>query len=201
MTSPRSPGELFWAFTLIALQGFGGVLAVLQNAIVERRRWMTKPEFAEQLSIAQILPGPNVVNMALMIGDRHFGWRGAAAALAGMITVPLLIVLALSVAYRELATHPQAAGALRGMAAVAAGLVLGMAFKLMPALKGNLNGPWVCGVVTVLSVVAAAVLRLPLWVIVLGIGGGSWALAWWRLGREQTTATAEARSPSQDESP
>lgn len=193
MKPPRSPGELFWVFTLITLQGFGGVVAVLQNAIVERRQWMTQSEFAEHLSIAQIMPGANVINLALMIGDRFFGWRGAAASVAGMLAAPLVIVLSLSAAYLQWSTHPQATGALRGMAAVAAGLVMGMAFKLMPALKGNPNGLWVCGLITVLSIVASAVLRLPLLAIVLGIGGCSWALAWWRLGRAEASALPTSR--------
>src|SRR6478672_9644914 len=98
LASPRSPRELFVAFTLLALQGFGGVLAVAQRVLCEQRRWLTKEEFLEILAVGQVLPGPNVCNVALMVGDRFFGWRGAFAALAGMMTVPLLIVLAVTVA-------------------------------------------------------------------------------------------------------
>ncbi len=46
---PRSPGELFVAFTLLALQGFGGVLAVAQRALCEQRRWLTREQFVEIL--------------------------------------------------------------------------------------------------------------------------------------------------------
>ena len=71
-------GEIFRVFNRLALQGFGGVLAVAQRELVERERWMTPAQFVELLSLGQVLPGPNIVNMALMIGDRFFGWRGAA---------------------------------------------------------------------------------------------------------------------------
>src|SRR3954468_13783310 len=83
--SPKSPAELFRVFTRLALQGFGGVLPVAQRELVERERWLTREQFVELLSVAQVLPGPNVCNLALIFGDRHFGWRGGLAALGGMI--------------------------------------------------------------------------------------------------------------------
>ena len=63
---PASVTELFFAFNRLALQGFGGVLPVAQRELVERRRWVTRAEFVEILSLGQVLPGPNVVNLALM---------------------------------------------------------------------------------------------------------------------------------------
>ncbi len=93
---PNSLSDLFWCMTKLALQGFGGVLAVVQRVLVEEKRWLTNEEFVEDWAVAQILPGPDVVNLALMIGDRYFGVRGALAALAGMLVFPLLIVLAVA---------------------------------------------------------------------------------------------------------
>ena len=87
---PHSLRELFWAFTWLALQGFGGVLAVVQRELVERKRWLTREQFVEDWAVAQIMPGPNVVNLSMMIGDRHFGLSGAIAALAGMLALPSL---------------------------------------------------------------------------------------------------------------
>ena len=78
---PHSLAELFWAFTWLALQGFGGVLAVVQVELVERRQWLTREEFIEDWAVAQIMPGPNVVNLSMMIGDRYFALRVALAAL------------------------------------------------------------------------------------------------------------------------
>ena len=84
MNRPESLTHLFLAFSRLALQGFGGVLAVAQRELVERLGWMSKEEFVETLAIAQVLPGPNIVNLSMMIGDRFFGLRGAFVALAGM---------------------------------------------------------------------------------------------------------------------
>ena len=82
---PASLADLFFSFTWLALQGFGGVLAVVQREIVERKRWLTPEEFVEDWAVAQIMPGPNVMNLSMMIGSRYFGLRGALAALAGML--------------------------------------------------------------------------------------------------------------------
>jgi chromate transporter len=178
---PASPRELFTVFTSMALQGFGGVLPVAQHMLVERQRWMTRAQFTETLSIGQVLPGPNVVNLALIVGDRYFGWRGAVAALAGMVGLPLLLVLALAMLYAGFADHPVVAGALRGMGAVAAGLVVAMAFKLATTLRGHVLGPWGCAVVALATFALSALLRWPMAWIVLGVGGAGVAWAWWRL--------------------
>ncbi|MGB4928029.1 MAG: chromate transporter, partial [Giesbergeria sp.] len=60
---PENPRALFLAFTTLALQGFGGVLAVVQRELVERRHWLTNEEFIEDWAVAQVMPGPNVVNL------------------------------------------------------------------------------------------------------------------------------------------
>ena len=121
---PTSLGELFVAFTLLALQGFGGVIAVAQRELCERRRWLSAKDFVEMLANAQVLPGPNVCNLSLMIGDRFFGWRGALTALAGMVCAPLALMLFIAWGLGAAASSGLAQqlvrGALHGIAAVAA---------------------------------------------------------------------------------
>lgn len=178
---PRSLSDLFISFTLLALQGFGGVLAVVQRELVEKKRWMTREEFVEDWAVAQIMPGPNVVNISLMIGGRYFGLKGALAALAGMLTVPLVLVLLLAVVYAQFADHPGVAGALRGMGAVAAGLIGATGLKLFGALKKNVLGLKLCTAFGVACFVAIALLRFPLAYVLLGLGGLACLLAYRRL--------------------
>lgn len=178
---PRSPGELFLAFNRLALQGFGGVLAVAQVELVERRRWLSREEFVELLSASQVLPGPNIVNLSLMLGDRWFGWRGAAAAMGGLMLVPLAIVMALTLVYDRFSDLPAAAGALRGMGAVAAGLVMVTALKLVGTLRSNRLGPLGCAVIAAATFAAIALARLPLAGVIVTLGPLACALAWWRL--------------------
>ncbi|MEO6277667.1 chromate transporter [Roseateles sp.] len=181
MNRPASPTELFVAFTRLALQGFGGVLAIAQRELVERLNWLTTEEFVEMLATAQVLPGPNVVNLSLMVGDRFFGTRGAMMALAGMLSVPAVIVLALAAAYGQLSQYPMAVNALRGMGAVSAGLVLATGIKLLPALrKSPLGQPLALGL-ALAAFVVIGLLRWPLVTALAVVGGGGMALAWRKL--------------------
>jgi chromate transporter len=178
---PRSLGDLYLSFTVLALQGFGGVLAVVERELVERKRWLTREEFIEDWAVAQIMPGPNVVNMSLMIGGRHFGLPGALTALAGMLSVPMVLVLLMALAYAHFAEMPQIAGALRGLGAVAAGLVGATGFKLLKALKRNPLGVPTCGVFLVLCFTAVALLRLPLSYVLGGLGTVACIIAYRKL--------------------
>lgn len=174
---PQSLGELFWAFTWLALQGFGGVLAVVQRELVDKRRWLTREQFVEDWAVAQVLPGPNVVNICLMIGDRYFGVRGGLAALAGMLSFPLLIVLLLSWLTLGATDSVQLQGALRGMGAVTAGMIAATGFKLFPALKQNVLGALISSVLVAITFALIALLRVPLVWVLLGLGSATsvWA--------------------------
>ena len=96
---PQSLADLFWSFSLLALQGFGGVLAVVQRELVEKKRWLTLDEFIDDWAVAQIMPGPNVINLSLMIGKNTMG-RPACVIIAALtfvaiafLRIPLLGVL------------------------------------------------------------------------------------------------------------
>ena len=180
---PASCAELFRVFTRLALQGFGGVLPVAQRELVERVRWLDHQQFLEMLAVAQVLPGPNVINLSLMIGDRFFGWRGAIAAMGGMLLGPLALVLALAVLAAEARSLPWVSGALRGMSVVAAGLVVSSAFKLMPALRASPLGLMWASVFGSAAFLTIGVLRWPLVWVLLVLGAAAIASAWWRLPR------------------
>lgn len=175
--TPQSLTDLFWAFNGLALQGFGGVVAIAQRELVEKQRWLTREEFVEDWAVAQVLPGPNVVNLSLMVGDRYFGVRGGLVALAGMLTIPMLIVLLLAGLFAGVSDSPAVQGALRGMGAVAAGMIAATGLRLFAALKQNILGNSVCWVLAAMTFIAIALLRVPLvWVLlVLGGAGALWA--------------------------
>jgi chromate transporter len=181
MSGPTSATALFWACNRLALQGFGGVLPVAQRELVDRWGWLTRQQFLELLSLAQVLPGPNIVNLALIMGDRWFGWRGALAATAGLLVAPLIIVLLLAIFAVQLQGQPVVAGALRGMGVVAAALVLSTALKLISGLQKSVLGVVTCGMLVVLTVLAVGWLRWPLPAVLMGLGTVAMALAWWRL--------------------
>jgi chromate transporter len=184
---PASRLELFRAFNRLALQGFGGVLPVAQRELVERRGWLTKEGFLELLSVGQVLPGPNLVNVALIYGDRCFGASGALVALAGILVAPMAIVLTLAALYAQFVHIAPVAGALRGMGAVSAGLVAGTALKLWPSLRGSPLGASACAGVALATILAMTIARWPLVVVIFGFGAVSSMWAWRRLAAGSST--------------
>lgn len=175
--APQSKADLFLSFTWLALQGFGGVLAVVQRVLVDEKKWLTQDQFVEDWSVAQILPGPNVVNLALMLGGRHFGLMGALSALAGLLLAPTALVLVLAAAVAGFAETTLAQGMLRGLGAVAAGLIAAVGIKLIVALRNNPMGRFTCIAMASLTFVAIGLFRLPLaWVLLtLGPMASVWA--------------------------
>jgi chromate transporter len=167
------------------------VLPVAQRELVERERWLDKAEFVEVLALGQVLPGPNIINLALIVGDRYFGWRGAAAALLGLLGFPLLIVLALTALYQHFADVPAVAGALRGMGVVAAGLVGSTALKLLSTLDKNVMGLAACVLLIALTALGVGLLRWPLLWALFGLGLPAFAFAWWRLGAGNSAASGK----------
>jgi chromate transporter len=182
LARPASLSELFCAFTQLALQGFGGVLAVSQRMLCERKRWMSQAQYVEALALAQVLPGPNVCNLALIVGDRFFGWRGAFTALAALMAAPIALVLAATILYGHYATVPAVAGAVRGMGVVSAGLIVATGLKLLPALRANAMRLPACVLFGGATFAAAALLAWPLVAVLFGVGAVACTCAWWRIG-------------------
>ena len=178
---PVSLLELFRAFSLLALQGFGGVMAITQRELVERRRWLSREAFLEDWAVAQILPGPNVANLAVMLGDRYMGARGALVSVAGLFVFPFLIVLALAIGFISLSHLPQVQGAMRGMGLVVAALIATTALKLMPALRTHPGGRLFCVLAGLATFICIVVLKWALvWVLLL-VGGLSSLWTYYRL--------------------
>jgi len=163
----------------MALQGFGGVLPIAERVLVHGRRWMTPKDFVEALAIAQTLPGPNIVNLSLMVGDRFFGPRGAAAAFAGMMLFPAIIVLILTVIYQFTAELEMTRRILLGMSAVSVGLIAGMGLRLART-QGHFRAGWLIGAAVFLLV---AILHKPLGMVLIALGLPAVGLRWWQLRR------------------
>src|SRR3984893_2770583 len=81
--------RLFVLFSYIGLSSFGGAVpAWMHRAFVERRAWLDEREFSAALALARIVPGVNVVNLAVLLGNRLRGNRGATAAVTGLLLGP-----------------------------------------------------------------------------------------------------------------
>jgi len=104
--------------------------------------------------------------------------RGALAALAGMLTVPLVLVVLLAMVYAQYASHPGVTGALHGMSAVAAGLIASTGLKLLSALKKHPLGVPICIALAAACFSIIALLRWPLVYALFGLGAVSCLLTY-----------------------
>ena len=156
--APPTVGALFRGFLALGLMGFGGVLPLARRMLVEDRRWLGAGEFADLLGLCQFLPGGNVINLSVAVGLRFRGVLVAAAALAGLLAAPSTVVVLLGAVYDRFAEHPMVRQAFAGLAAAAAGLLVGLAAKLLWPL---LRQPVPAGLAA-LCFLAVAVLRVPL---------------------------------------
>lgn len=167
---------LYWAFFRVSISGFGGVMPWIRRMLVEQRGWLSDVEFLETLSICQILPGPNVLNISVQVGTRFYGLVGALAAAGGLMSPPLVMVMLLSAFYDRFGGSGLVRGALTGMAAAGAGLVLAMGIRLALALPRRVEAI-LLGAATF---VAVGVLRWPILTVVLTMMPLGLALAVWR---------------------
>lgn len=186
MTPPAAPpsapsqhpslAELFRAFVMVSLSGFGGALPWARRMIVEQKRWMTTEEFNEAFALAQFLPGPNVVNFSVVFGSRFGGAPGAAVALAGLMGPPLVIVTMLAVLYAQFGDLEILGRILSGITAAAAGLLIAVVAKMaMPLFTKRWN--W-APAIAILAFVGVAIMRWPLPWVFAGLAPISIALAW-----------------------
>lgn len=168
--------ELFRAFAGMSAVGFGGVLPWARRVLVEQRGWLTPEEFNDGLSLAQFLPGGNIINLGIIVGQRFRGAAGAFACVIGLFAAPVFIVVALALLYGRYGHSAAAAGGMRGLAAAAAGLLIATAAKTArPLLRRDALAPVAIAVV---AFAAVAVLRLPLPTVLLVLAPFSVALAW-----------------------
>jgi chromate transporter len=178
---PRDLKDLFFSFTWLALQGFGGVMVIVHRELVEKKGWLTDEEFIEDWSVAQLLPGANIINLALIIGNRYFGLRGALTALVGMMLAPLVLVIGIALVYAKYADYPEVIGALRGMGAVVAGLIGATGLRLLKSLKSTPLQKPVCIAILSCCFLMIAIMRWPLGYALLGLGTLSCILTYCRI--------------------
>jgi chromate transporter len=171
---PVSRLALFLTFSRITLSSFGGALFWARRRLVEQQRWLTEREFVELLALGQLLPGPNVLNLTVMVGYRFGGWQGAAAAVAGFLGWPCLVVVGMGALYQQYGAQPQVQRALAGMSIVAAALLLANAVKLAVVLPRRWR-PWLFGM---LAFVGVGVMRWPLLLVIGALAPWAVFAAW-----------------------
>lgn len=149
---------LFLGFMKLGLMGFGGVLPLAHRLIVEDQKWLTSEKFTDLLGVCQILPGGNIVNMAVAIGYEFAGPKGAMSAVFGLMLAPTIIVISLYQLYANFQNIPLVQHIIQGLAAAAAGLLFATGFKMLkPLMKSKLTYFTI-----VLTIIFMLLIKLPL---------------------------------------
>ncbi len=171
---PLTHRELFVGCLEIASRSFGGAAAWCRTVLVERRRWLTDAQFTEAWGMAQIAPGPNVINLVVHLGDRAAGPTGSLAAFAGILAVPTALAIAIDALLMRWIHIPAVQQSLLGLGAAAAGLVWAMGIKMGARFR---RAP-VPLLLAALAFVAAGPLQAPLPAVVLVLGPPGVLWAW-----------------------
>ncbi len=153
-----SLSELFRGFATIGLLGFGGIGPIARHVIVERYQWLSEKEYATVLGMGQVLPGANTVNAAVMIGDRFQGLKGSLVGVAGLMVMPIMIIIVLAALYNQFSSHPMVSLTLNGAGAAAAGMVIGTGLKM----AWRIHPGWTGWVTVALAVAGIAFWGLPM---------------------------------------
>jgi len=168
--------ELFIAFALISLSGFGGVLYWSRRMMVDERKWMTAEEFNEAYALCNFLPGPNIVNFSVVFGRQVGGTAGALVALLGLLGPPFLLVMLLGLLYAYYGDIAVLQRVLAGVAAAAAGLTVSTGLKMAgPLLRQR---PGIAHAVAMAAFLAVGVLQWPIYWVLGVLIPCSIALAW-----------------------
>jgi chromate transporter len=170
--------ELFRAFVIVSISGFGGALPWARRMIVEQRRWMTAEEFNEAFALSQFLPGPNVVNFSVVFGSRFGGAAGAAVALAGLMGPPLVIVTVLAFLYARFGDLEILSRILAGITAAATGLLIAVVAKMAAPLFRK-RWDW-APLIAIAAFIGVAIMQWPLPWVFAALAPVSIALAWMR---------------------
>jgi chromate transporter len=165
--------QLFNAYFIIGATGFGGSVVWLRRMLVEKNRWLAADDFNDALSLSQFLPGPMVFNFIVVIGRHFHGLRGILISSFALMLMPFIFALILGTLYDRYGEVPAIQGVLRGIAPVAAGLLLSFGCKtaMSPVLRSPL------ALMAILTFIVAGYLRLSLPMVMLIIAPLSIALA------------------------
>lgn len=126
--------KLFWAFFQIGLFSFGGGYAavpLIQSQIVETNHWMEMSQFADLITIAEMTPGPIIVNSATFVGQQIAGLPGAIICTLGSVMPSLLIVLILSWVYMKFRNLSTVQGILTGLRPAIVALIASAGLSLL----------------------------------------------------------------------
>ncbi len=138
--------ELFYSFLKIGTFTIGGgyaMIPIMEQELVDRRHWMSRDEFLDQLALSQSMPGVLAVNMATGLGYRLRGLRGAVSAIAGNIVMPIVFILILAILFRHFRDNIYVERFFMGVRPAVVALIAAPVFRLAQSAKITWSTCWI----------------------------------------------------------
>ncbi|WP_281664941.1 chromate transporter [Paraburkholderia fungorum] len=160
--------QILLLFARVGLTSFGGGLSAwIYREVVTQRGWMNEEEFLGALTLGQILPGSNVVNLSIYVGYRMKGASGSVVAVTSLLVPPMGVIVLLATIFHEFSQLAWLHRFLEGVAAAAVGMTASVGLRTARALLADQRWP----LVLILAVfLAVGILRLPLVPVAIIVG-------------------------------
>lgn len=132
--------SLFWSFLKIGAFTFGGgyaMIPLIENEVIDRKKWIGRDEFLELLTLAQSAPGPISLNTSVFVGYKVAGYRGAVSAVMGAILPSFVIILLIAVYLADFRSNRYVDAAFKGMRPAVVALIAAPVINLARGM-----GPW-----------------------------------------------------------
>lgn len=170
--------ELYLSFLNIGALMFGNgytMLPLLTREVVEKRNWITQEELLDAFALSQCVPGVIAINTAVMIGNKRGGWGGAAAALLGIMTAPILAILLVATVLMQFWNNPVMVSAFNGVRVAVAAVITSAVISLIRANVKDWLGIALC----IAGFVMIALAHIsPIFVVLMAVAVG---LVLWRI--------------------
>jgi len=126
--------ELFWVFFQIGLFTFGGgyaMIPMIQDLVVDEKKWVTYEEIMNFIAISESTPGPFAINMATFVGTTQYGLLGAIVATIAVILPSFIIILLIAKLFSNFSNNKFVKAALGGIRPVVIGLIAVVGISLV----------------------------------------------------------------------
>ena len=130
--------SLFLTMLKVGLFTFGGgyaMIALLENELVEKKKWLKKDEFLDVAAIAESTPGPIAINAATYIGYKNSGMIGSMIATLGICIPSFVIIYAISLFFDAFLSFTLVAHAFKGIQICVVYLILTAGLKMLKQMK------------------------------------------------------------------
>ena len=138
--------ELFLVFFRIGAFTFGGgyaMLPLIQNAVVDKKKWLDDKEFIDMLAIAQSMPGPIALNTAIFVGNKHKGVKGSIFSSLGIILPSFISILLLVIVFTQFRENNTVESVFKGIRPAVVALIFAPLLRMGKSASITWSNLWI----------------------------------------------------------